>query len=338
MKAVICDAPGSLALVDRPEPDAPGPGEALIAIAHVGICGTDYHIFDGTQPYLSYPRIMGHEISARVLAVGEGVALQPGAPVIVNPYLECGHCVACRRGKPNCCTSLKVLGVHTDGAMVERFVLPAKNLYRAEGLALEQAAAVEFLAIGAHAVRRSETPEGSSGLVVGAGPIGLGAALFARIAGQRVTLLDADPERLAFARDRLGFESTVQLSPDVADRLRDATGGDFYDVVYDATGNGRAMEAAFGYVAHGGTLVFVGLVKDPISFSDPDFHRREMTLKASRNATRQDFEHVIASIRGGLVPLDVLLTHRTTLADVPRDLPRWAREKTGLIKAVIAVG
>jgi threonine dehydrogenase-like Zn-dependent dehydrogenase len=174
--------------------------------------------------------------------------------------------------------------------------------------------------------------------VIGAGPIGLGAALFARIAGQAVTLLDASDERLAFACDRLGFASTLAPGPDLAAGIADLTGGEGFDVVYDATGNPHSMKAAFAHVAHGGALVLLSVVKDEIAFSDPEFHKREMMVIGSRNAVREDFEHVVRSISNGAIPVEALITHRTTLDRVPADLARWAHEKTGLVKAVIAVG
>lgn len=191
-------------------PIAPGaskPGEVRLGISHVGICGTDYHIFEGKHAFLQYPRVPGHEISAGIAEAPAGSSLQPGDLVIVNPYLACATCIACRRGKPNCCTSIQVLGVHADGAMCDEIVVPETNVYPADGLTAEQAATVEFLAIGAHAVRRAgPAPEAARALVVGAGPIGLGTALFARIAGFAGTLADVSTERLAVGRDRFGFD------------------------------------------------------------------------------------------------------------------------------------
>ena len=336
MKGLRCEAPGELGFVlDLPEPAPPPPGWALVAVSHVGICGTDYHIFEGKHPYLQYPRVMGHEASGTVVAVGEDVALAPGSPVVINPYLACGHCVACRKGKPNCCATIQVLGVHRDGAMCERILVPAGNLYPAGNLSLRDAATVEFLAIGAHAVRRSQAPAGSRALVIGAGPIGIGAAIFSRIAGHEVTLLDASAERLAFAAAQLGFISTLQTGPGLDDGIAAATSGEGFDVVFDATGNARSMQAAFAHVGQGGTLVLVSVVKDDITFADPEFHRREMMLIGSRNATRQDFEHVMASISAGHVPVDRLVTHTSSLSRAVADLPHWAQAKTGLMKAVI---
>ena len=338
MKAALCVQPGQLDIVERIKPGKPGPGEARLTVSHVGICGTDYHIFEGKHPFLEYPRVMGHEISAVIAEAGEGVDLAPGTPVIVNPYIACGKCIACRKDKPNCCTAIRVLGVHTDGSMCEEILVPATNLYPAGDLSLEAAATVEFLAIGAHAVRRSMTPAGSRSLVIGAGPIGLGTAIFARIAGHEVTLLDTSPERLAMASERLGFSSGILAGEGVEARVAELTGGDGFDTVFDATGYRASMEKAFHFVAHGGSLVLVSVVKEDITFSDPEFHKREMMLIGSRNATRVDFDHVRQSIANGSVPVEQLITHRTTLDDVARDLPRWASEKTGLIKAVIKIG
>lgn len=338
MKAALCVEPGRLDIVERDPAPRPGRGEARIAISHVGICGTDYHIFEGKHPFLEYPRVMGHEISAIVREAGEGVNLAVGTKVIVNPYIACGTCIACRKDKPNCCTHIRVLGVHTDGAMCEEITVPVGNLYPADDLSPEATATVEFLAIGAHAVRRSLASVGSRALVIGAGPIGLGTAIFARIAGHEVTLLDTSPERLAMAADRLGFTSGLLADDRLDAAVTELTGGDGFDVVFDATGYRASMERAFRFVAHGGALVLVSVVKEDITFSDPEFHKREMMLIGSRNATRIDFDHVRKSIADGLVPIDQLITHRTTLDDLAEDLPRWAREKSGLIKALIRIG
>ena len=337
MKALICHSPGRLEVVDRPEPGPVPSGYATVAVKHIGICGTDYHIFEGKHPFLEYPRVMGHELSGIVAGASEGGRLKAGTPVIVNPYIACGTCVACRRAKPNCCTRIRVLGVHTDGGMCERIAVPEENLYPAEGLSLRDAAMVEFLAIGAHAVRRSQAAAGSRALVVGIGPIGLGVAIFARIAGLDVTLLDTSRERLSFASERLGFTAGTAVGEGSNEELMGLTGGDGFDAVFDATGHAASIQNGFSLVAHGGVFVLVSVVKDSITFSDPEFHKREMMLIGSRNAQREDFEHVVASIRAGSVPLDALASHSTTLDEAPADLARWAHEKSGLIKAIINV-
>jgi 2-desacetyl-2-hydroxyethyl bacteriochlorophyllide A dehydrogenase len=303
----------------------------------VGICGTDYHIFEGKHPFLQYPRVMGHELAVEVVEAPAESRLSPGEVCVVNPYLSCGRCIACVAGKPNCCVNISVLGVHQDGGLVGLLSVPAANLIRAPGLSADECAAVEFLAVGAHAVRRGAVTSRDRVLVVGAGPIGLGVALFARLSGANVTVFDRDAERAAAAHSIAGV-ATIPAESDASEAIVTLTRGNGFDVVFDATGNQAAMERGFEFVAHGGRYVLVGVVKDPITFMDPDFHRKEMTLFASRNATSEDFERVIAAIRAGDVPIGRLITHRASLADAVRNIPLWATQKTGLIKALIEIG
>lgn len=335
MEALVCVAPGELRIEHRPPPRRAA-DQVLVAVRRVGICGTDYHIFEGTHPFLQYPRVMGHELAVEVLEAPAGAGLAPGEILAVNPYLSCGICIACRAGKPNCCVRIAVLGVHQDGGMAQFLSLPPGNLVRAEGLSTDACATVEFMAIGAHAVRRAQLRFDDRILVIGAGPIGLGVALFASIAGARVTVMDRDLERLNAARTIVNAE-TIAADEAASDTIKTRTGGDGFDAVFDATGNVQSMNKGFDFVAHGGRYVLVSVVKGAISFEDADFHRKEITLLGSRNATAEDFDHVIASIRNGRVPVERLITHRTTLAGAATDIPLWATQKRGLIKALIAI-
>ncbi len=325
-----------MAFEERPEPTR-GADEVLVQIRRVGICGTDYHIYEGTQPYLQYPRVMGHELSAEVIEASATSALKRGQIVVVNPYIACGTCIACRNGKPNCCMRIAVLGVHRDGGMTELLSLPEGNLYPAGALSIDEAATVEFLAIGAHGVRRAGVRQGTRCLVIGAGPIGLGAAIFAQIDGAAITVMDREPGRVALAESIIVGAESILAGDRTAEAVAEATQRDGFDVVIDATGNRTSMESAFSYVAHGGSYVLLGLIRDPIAFSDPEFHKRETTLLASRNALGGDFEHVMRALASGRVPLDKLITHRTSLAGAVTDLPRWTTEKQGLVKALIEV-
>ncbi|MQT14192.1 zinc-binding alcohol dehydrogenase family protein [Segnochrobactrum spirostomi] len=336
MRAVSCTAPGDLVVVEREAP-RPAADEVLVRIRRVGICGTDMHIFQGKHPFLEYPRVMGHELSGEVVSAPAGSPLSEGERVYINPYIACGTCHACRKGRPNCCMRIGVLGVHRDGGLAEFLALPARNVFSAEAIGLDEAAMVEFLAIGAHGVRRAEIQPGDRVLVVGAGPIGLGAMLFARLAGGEVTTLDLRADRLAFARSALGIPHTVPAGEGAASALADLTGGDFFDVVIDATGNTASIEASFAYVAHCGTYVLLSVVKDVIRFADPEFHKREMKLVASRNALAVDFETVLAAMARGDVPTGLLATHRAPLADLPARMPDWIRPETGVIKALVEV-
>ena len=336
MEAVVCRKPGELALETRSEPRRTS-DEVLIGIRRIGICGTDFHIFEGSHPYLQYPRIMGHELSGEVFEAPKGSALRAGQIVVVNPYMSCGVCIACRKGKPNCCVRIAVLGVHRDGGMCERISVPEGNLYPAGSLTFDEAASVEFLAIGAHAVARAGLGEGARTLVIGAGPIGLGAALFAGIAGGEATVMDRDADRLAFAMKAGIAARTIEAGESTRKLVLEGSDGEGFDVVFDATGFRGSMEDAFGFVAHGGKLVLISVVNDDVTFSDPEFHKREMAVIGSRNALRSDFERVMAAIGDGRVPLPRLLTHRTTLDRVATDLKRWTKQKQGLVKALIEI-
>ncbi|WP_411885334.1 zinc-binding alcohol dehydrogenase family protein [Polaromonas sp. YR568] len=334
MLTVICETPGVLRAIEGDRP-ARADNEVLLRIRRVGVCGTDLHIFTGNQPYLDYPRVMGHEISGTVEAAPPDSTLQPGDNVFVMPYLSCGRCVACRQGKTNCCVNIQVLGVHRDGAFTEYLAVPAQFVRKAEGVTLDQAAMVEFLAIGAHAVRRADVQPGQRVLVVGTGPIGMAALLFAGLRGGQVTALDTRPERVAFCLEHLGAHAGVLIGPNDQAELGALTNGDFYDVVFDATGNARAMERGFQFIAHGGKYVMVSVVRDSITFSDPEFHKREATLLGSRNATMEDFETVLGAMRAGKVPTAALNTHRMPLAEVPTSFARLLDPTQGVVKALI---
>jgi 2-desacetyl-2-hydroxyethyl bacteriochlorophyllide A dehydrogenase len=335
MLTIICDSPGTLSATERPKPIR-GDSEVLVRLRRVGVCGTDLHIFTGNQPYLSYPRVMGHELSGVVEEASASSHLMAGDTVSIIPYISCGHCSACRKGKTNCCRNIGVLGVHRDGGMTEYLSLPERFVLKAEGLDVDQAAMVEFLAIGAHAVARANVQPGQKVLVVGAGPIGMAVAIFARIEGGEVTFIDGRSDRLGFAAKHLGVSHTVQLGEGDHEALADITAGDFFDVVFDATGNAKAMERGFGFVGHGGTYVFVSIVSSDISFSDPEFHKRETSLLGSRNATIDDFERVMEAMRAGSIP-DALITHRMTLSEVPESFAGLTDPAAGVVKALIEI-
>lgn len=337
MKALVCVQPHDIRVEDRPEP-VRGEGEVLIRMRRAGICGTDYHIYGGKHPFLEYPRLIGHELAGEIAEVPEGSAFTVGQLVTVNPYIACGTCRACRRGKPNCCARISVLGVHGDGGMCELLAVPESAVIDAVGLSLDQAAMVEFLAIGAHAVRRAGVAEGESVAVIGAGPIGVAAALFARIAGAgRIVLADTRAPRLAYARDHLGFAEGVVADDALGATLAEMTSGEMFDHVFDATGNIHAMRAGLNWVAHGGSYTLVGVCKDDLVFPDPEFHKRETTLIASRNALSVDFDHVIASIRNGAVPTDAIRTHTLTLDEAPTRLPQLIDEADSVLKAIVTI-
>ena len=335
MEALICTKPGSFEYKEIAAPVLQ-PGHAIIKIKRIGICGTDLHAYTGTQPYFTYPRILGHELAADLIEADGADEFVPGEALTVIPYFNCGTCVACRNGKPNCCTQIKVCGVHIDGGMSTYLSVPSYSLLKSEGLTYDELALAEPLAIGAHGIRRANVQKDEFVLVIGAGPIGLGTIMFAQIAGAKVIALDINDQRLQFCKESLTTEYIINASgEDVIERLREITNGDMPTVVIDATGSQKAINNALQYLAHGGRFVLIGLQKEEICFSHPEFHKRETTLMSSRNATRDDFVHVINSIKNGLVNPEMLITHRVKFNEVKDAFITWSDPKTNVIKAMV---
>ena len=336
MEALICTEPGILEYSSDKITPALQPGQAIIKIRRIGICGTDLHAFQGTQPYFNYPRILGHELAGDLVSADGADDFAPGEKVTFIPYFNCGKCIACRNGKPNCCTSIKVSGVHIDGGMVDYLSVPSYSLVKSQGLDYDELALVEPLAIGAHGVRRAGVQEGEFVLVIGAGPIGLGAMEFARIQGANVIALDINNERLQFCKDTLKVKHAINgATEDTLERLKEITNNDMPVVVIDATGSQKAINNALQYLAHGGRFVLIGLQKEAISFSHPEFHKRETTLMSSRNATREDFVHVINSIKQGLIDPTIYITHRVKFGGLKEVFATWLDPKSGVIKAMV---
>ena len=337
MEALICTKPGTFQYKDIAAPVLQ-PGQAIVRIKRIGICGTDLHAYEGTQPYFSYPRILGHELAADLIEADGADGFIPGEAVTIIPYFNCGKCIACRNGKPNCCTDIKVCGVHVNGGMSEYFSVPSYALVKSQGLGYDELALVEPLAIGAHGVRRANIQKDEFVLVIGAGPIGLGTMEFARIAGAKVVALDVNANRLQFCKDLLKADYIINATTEnVLKRIKEITSNDMPTVVIDATGNQQAINNALQYLAHGGRFVLIGLQKEAISFSHPEFHKRESTLMSSRNATREDFEHIIDSIKKGFVDPTTYITHRVNFGDVKNAFESWLDPKEGVIKAMVTV-
>jgi len=334
MKSLVCTTPRQFEYQEK-KPPLPGEGLSLLKIKRIGICGTDLHAFEGTQPFFSYPRILGHELAAEYVS-GDAIGFKEGERVTFIPYFYCGICIACRTGKENCCINIKVCGVHIDGGMAEYLTVPSYSLMHGQDLSFDELALVEPLAIGAHGVGRAEILPGEFVLVVGAGPIGLGTMEFARIAGGKVIALDINDNRLQFCRERLKVEYTVNaMSTDVSNVLSEITNGDMPSVVIDATGNLKAINNSFQYLAHGGRYILIGLQKGEISFNHPEFHKREATLMSSRNATRKDFEHVMDSMRSKNVDPTTYISHRAMFNEVKSEFESWLNPASGVIKAMV---
>jgi 2-desacetyl-2-hydroxyethyl bacteriochlorophyllide A dehydrogenase len=340
MQSLICMEPGVLIYKEIPPPVLT-PGQAIVRIKRVGICGTDLHAFEGTQPFFTYPRILGHELAADLIEYDqtsgiENKQLKPGDLVGILPYLSCGVCIACRNGKPNCCANLKVCGVHADGGMVDYLSVPIECLIPSQGLPYEALAMLEPLAIGAHAVRRAGLYEGEFVLIVGAGPIGLAAMVFARLAGARVIAMDIIESRLQFCLEKQKADFAIPgKAENLKERLMEITAGDMPTTVMDATGNRGAINKGFEYIAHGGKYILIGLQKEEIYLSHPEFHKREATLMSSRNSTIEDFNMVIDCIIEGRIRVSDFITHTLRFEELKEAFPDWLNPSCGVIKAMV---
>lgn len=335
MKILTCVTPGHFEYSVGEKP-IPKKGYSTIKVKRIGICGTDLHAFEGTQPYFAYPRVLGHEVAGELMESDTASGFQKGESVTFIPYFNCGTCIACRSGKPNCCSFIQVCGVHIDGGMLEYLSVPTYSLVHGEGLNVDALALVEPLAIGAHSVRRAGIQKGEFVLVVGAGPIGLGIMEFTRIAGGKVIAMDIHEGRLNFCRIKLKVNHTINAaSQDVMSQLMEITNNDMPTVVLDATGNQKAINNAFQFMSHGARYILVGLQKGDISISHPEFHKREATLMSSRNATREDFKQVIDAIKSKMIDPTTFVTHRVLFDQIKDAFKGWLDPTNGVIKAVV---
>lgn len=335
--------PGEWHVMKMPKPGRPGPSEALVRVHQVGICGTDIAGYLGKMPFFSYPRIPGHELGVEVMAVGSQVQhVRVGDLCSVEPYINCGVCFACRRGLTNCCEQNQTLGVHCDGGLRPEFLLPAGKLHPANGLTASQCALVETLAIGRHAVGRANIQPGMVTVVVGAGPIGLSAVVFAHLAGSSVIVLDPIAARLDFVERHFEIASENRIhvtnNEDSVRAVLLRTHHQGAEVVIDATGNAQAMSHSMNFCAFGGKLVYVGITQGELRFPHaPIMHRRELSLLASRNALPEDFRQIIENIRDGRISTDPWITHRASFADFTSKFESWTRPETGVVKAMVEI-
>ena len=338
MKAIILEKPEHFIAADVDEPAQPVAGEALVEVQRVGICGTDVSGYLGKMPFFTYPVIPGHELGVKVLELGAGVGnVQANDRCSVEPYMNCGECFACRKGATNCCETLEVIGVHKDGGMRERFVLPARKLHPSAKLTMEQLALVETLAIGCNCVNRAATQADDKVLVIGAGPIGMAAIEFLKVAKAEITVMDMNETRLQFCSGKLGVDHTVVFKNDgtETDRLREANGGELPNTVIDATGSHVSMSNAFQFCAFTGQVVYVGITTQELSFKHVAIHRPEITIKASRNAVPGDFRRIIRLIEEGVINTDPWLSHHASYDEFIAEFANWMEPETGVIKAVL---
>ena len=335
MNYIVCEKPRQFHLKEKAYPSR-NSGEALLKITKVGICGTDLHAYAGNQAFFTYPRILGHELAAEVLEIDKNQRnIKAGDKVVIMPYLSCGLCIACRNGKTNCCVDMSVLGVHTDGGMQEKLVVPENILLPANQLSDQVIAIVECLSIGAHAVRRSNLESGEHVVVIGCGPIGIGLIKFAQIKGAHVIAIDMNQDRLDYVKKYLGVEHTVLGGQQAVEHVKKMTGSEMATAVFDATGHKAALESGVDYMAHGGRYILVGLSKGELTFSHPAIHAKETSILCSRNAALVDFEHVISVLENGEFPVASFITHKVHYTDMIANFENWLQPENGVIKAMV---
>ncbi|WP_010134255.1 zinc-binding alcohol dehydrogenase family protein [Ochrovirga pacifica] len=336
MKAVRLKQPGEWETLEIVQPTTNlASGQALLKVKKIGVCGTDLHAYKGQQPFFEYPRILGHELAVEIVAIADDVTnVQVGDRCSVEPYYNEVIGQAVRRGKTNCGEHLKVLGVHVDGGMQEYFVYPAEFLHATNSLSDDQLAMIEPLAIGCHAVDRADIKEDDIVLVIGAGPIGLGTIQFAQLKGAKVIAMDIDDAKLEKCKKITKVKDTINALGNVEEDLKTLLNGDLPTVILDATGSPKSMMNTFNYAAAGGTIVFIGLFMGDVVFHDPSFHKKELTLKASRAAMGSDFGRIIRLIEAGKIDASSFITHRIPFDAVPDEFEKLYQEPN-LIKAII---
>lgn len=338
MKALMIEREGYSALHEIGEPTV-GPGDVLLAVRHVGICGSDLSTFKGLNPLVSLPRIPGHEIGGEILAVGADVPneYQVGRRALVVPYTSCGVCPSCQRGRVNACRSNRTLGVQQDGGLAERIALPFGKVILNDRLAPHHLALVEPLSVGFHAVARGRVEADDTVVVFGCGMIGMGAIAGAAHRGARVIAVDMGAAKLALAR-RYGAAHTIDASKaDVLAEIAALTNGDGVDVAFEAVGLPITFTQCIDAAAFSGRVVYIGYSKEPVSYKTQFFNLKELDIMGSRNATADDFRTVITYLENLDHSPDDLISKVFSFSEADQALPYWVAERDATIKVMIAL-
>ena len=335
MKALRIDGLESCRMAEVPDPHA-GPGEVLVDVRHVGLCGSDLATFTGLNPLVSLPRIPGHELGVVILQAGRDVpaAYAAGRQAVVMPYTACGTCSSCRAGRVNACRHNRTLGVQQDGGLSERLVLPFDKLILNDTLLPRHLALVEPLSVGFHAVDRGRITATDTVVVLGCGMIGMGAVIGAVARGARVIAVDFG-DKTGIALTYGAAHSIDPATRDVAAEVADLTGGDGADVVIEAVGLPATFTQAIDLVCYGGRVVYIGYSKAPVSYETRFFNLKELDILGSRNALRADFDAVISWMETRPRPPDDLITRVFPFADATDALPAWVRDRATTLKLLI---
>ncbi len=334
MKAIYLQSPGNIVMTEVSQRSRK-PDEILIRVRSLGICGSDIGAFMGTNPLVSYPRIVGHEVAGEVVEIPSNEKhLAVGDHVVLEPYVFCGKCYPCQNNKTNCCENLTVLGVHIDGAMAEYFSHPRHLVHKVpKDIAWNLLAMVEPLTISMHAVKRSRVKFGEHVVITGAGPIGLLAAQYALTLGAVPVMVDPVEERLKFAK-KTGIDHVVNpIQTDAVKVIKSITGDRLAEVVIEASGNAAAIRSSIDYVAYAGRIALVGWPKSEISLPTAFFTKKELDIVGSRNSFH-DFPESIGLIAQKKVDVAALITKTIPFAAVPELIADIAAHPGNYLKVV----
>jgi threonine dehydrogenase-like Zn-dependent dehydrogenase len=337
MKAVVVQEPGKATLADIPEPSN-NSGETLLQIRMIGLCGTDLNTFRGTNPLVTFPRVLGHEVAASILHAGSGLSndFREGTAVTLAPYTACGECASCLRGRPNACTSNQTLGVQRDGALTERITIPAEKLYTA-ALTLKELCLVEPLTVGFHAANRGRVTKHDTVAVFGCGGVGLGAISASAFHGARVIAIDMADAKLEIARKTGATDLIHSGKEDLHSRLSKLTDGRGPDCIIEAIGLAHTFRASVEEVAFTGRVVYIGYAKEPVAYETSLFVQKELDILGSRNALPADFREVIRMLEERRFPVNDVISAVVPIEEAPEMLRQWSSNPAAFTKIMVQV-
>ena len=336
MKAVFIENPGEAVIRDIPRP-ARKPGEALLKLLYGGICGSDLGSYRGTFAYFSYPRTPGHEFSAEILEIDENDrGLKPGMVVVCNPYFNCGECYSCKHGLVNACMSNQTMGVQREGAFSDYITMPLERIYDGTGLEPLVLAIIEPLCISYHGVKRAGVKGGDKVLIVGAGTIGILAAVAAKQKGAEVYIAEVSRVKLDYARE-FGVDGVVLADgPEAYERaVKEITGGNGFDVTIEAVGLPSTFQNCIDAAAFGGRMVLIGVGKDNLDFNFTMIQKKELNVFGSRNALKPDFLELIDLVKEGKIPLKKIITDVYKFDQAPRAFQELNENAGRMLKVMI---
>ena len=338
MKAIEITAPGKIRIIEKERPQQKE-GEALLRVLYGGICGADVASYTGNQPFTTYPRIPGHEFSARIVDIpANDRGLQPGDIVTCNPYFNCGTCYACRRGLVNACHDNQTMGVQRDGAFQEYITMPVSRIIDGKGLTAQQLALIEPFSISCHALSRAKVQPGDNLLIMGAGPIGLFALLRAKALGARVLIADLLESRLALAKS-FGADQTVHVrQTDLSAACAAFTDGNGFDVCVEACGAPETFLACVAQAAHGANIILIGNGKRETTFVHSILLKKELNVFGSRNAFTRDFETLIDLVKDRKVDVLQMVSGVYDLEDAAAAFEALRHNDGTLAKLLIRIG